>query len=458
MWPTRIRLPFAALLAGLLALAPGGVRCARADDGREAVSDAASALGKELVDMLRSGLFGEAADRLDDAARATLAASPGVAWSVTVTFAERAVDVVRSDGDVANRLVAVVPALVGADDTGPPASGVRAVGQLLASVHGRLQAAPVPLGRTKAAVAKLVTLDKKLASVPSVVEGAYRLARHVASLRGEEADAWGAMLDVAGALRSLRKPGPEDEAFARDIGVGELSHGLLLAARGGEDAAARTLLDRGIDTLAARGFGAKRVAGRWTDETALFNRAMTRAKALGSTTKRTWITDDHKFWADRLTTKVPAFAGWSASRTDSEQDYGLLVRKRATDTIEIQVWGYNGWTEYAMGDGSTVPGENVDGFLKKDMRLDHELLVKVRSESRAAGALSPTIRAQKGYEIEGIDAGGTPVRHRNWYFRHSLAVRRYFNVSVTQSGTYDEKDPELLFVLNGLREGGEGEK
>jgi hypothetical protein len=56
--------------------------------------------------------------------------------------------------------------------------------------------------------------------------------------------------------------------------------------------------------------------------------------------------------------------------------------------------------------------------------------------------------------LKGIRLDGVPARYRNWYFRHSIADRRYFNVSVAQTGAYDEKDPELVFLLDSLEERG----
>ena len=71
---------------------------------------------------------------------------------------------------------------------------------------------------------------------------------------------------------------------------------------------------------------------------------------------------------------------------------------------------------------------------------------------RTAGALSPSIKDTKGYELKGLDADGVATRYREWSFRRLKRLKWHINVSLTQTGAISDADPELLFVLESFEE------
>ena len=239
--------------------------------------------------------------------------------------------------------------------------------------------------------------------------------------------------------------------FAHTVASAELQWGLLAPAA--DAPTARQLLERSLATFIAWGWAEQRENGEWPPDAGLFNRALTAAKSLGGAAKTAYMSDTFKSRTGALWAKVPALSGWTWTYGASDRDSGKLVRDRPVGgKIEIQIWGYNGSTEYTMADGSVIPGENIDGFLKKAMKDNRDSLTKLSREIRTSGPLSATIKESKGYDLKGLDTAGVPTRYRDWYFKYSRLLKRYFAVCLTQSGAHSEKDPELLFFLDSIEE------
>ncbi len=311
---------------------------------------------------------------------------------------------------------------------------------------GRLHERPAPLADVRKALAARRKLDPRLPPAQPTYVALAKLAHLVATRAPSDADAWGAVLVVAEPLRTMDPP---DEALTRAFADAALERGLLLAPA--DAAAARPVLEQGLATYERRQWARPAKDGSWPDGTALFHRALTAAKRLGGAAKVEYAYQLFKSRGEKLVAKVPVLRGWDWSYTKDDQDYGKLVRDRpGIDKIEIQLWGYNGWPEYSFSDGSVVPGENLDGFLKRGMKADRASLVSVTREARTNDAVNAVLKGTKGYEIKGISVDGVPTRYRNWFCKDPFELKRFFNVAVTQTGTYDEKDPELLFVLDSI--------
>lgn len=405
-------------------------------------------LVEEVNYDLEGGRHAAALERLDPAACTALSAAPTAAYDIVVMVVRTLPAALKSDPKAASALVERLRSLVGAEDRSPHAAGMRAIGDLARSITGRLHAASTPVADARTAIATLKKLETKLPGLDRVFADTFAIAQFVASVRPADADVWAVLLAAADPLRKARA---DDEAFANTIASAELEWGTLAPAS--EAAAVRPALERSLATFAAHGWAEQVKDGRWTEDTRLFNRALSAAKNLGSATKIPYVSSVFKSRTGALTANVPAYSGWTWSYGDSNQDNGKLVRKTAEGgEIEIQIWGYNGSTEYTMADGSVIPGENIDGFLKKHVKDDRDSLTKISRDIRTTGPLSATIKESRGYDLKGLSILGVPTRYRSWYFKYSIYLKRYFNVSLTQTGNYSEKDPELLFLLDSIEE------
>lgn len=408
--------------------------------------EATRAQAREVIGQLESDQFSQAAERLDADACAALAASPKVAYEVAVAVIRKYADALRKDPPSAVLLLERLASTTAAEDVSPSAIAVRAIARLLGSLTGRLYGRPATLEDVRTPVSALGKLEAKLPPTVPVYDAALAVGWQVATARPTDPDAWGAMLVVA---EPHQKERGADEAYAYTVSLAELQRGVLLAAT--DPATARPLLERSLATFAVRGWVAKQRNGTWPPDAGLFNRGVSAAKSMGSTSKVSYLWDAFIGRDGRIATKVPVSSGWTWSIGESDQDFGRLVRERADGgKIEIRIWGYSIYAEYKSSDGTSTPGENLDGFIKKGMKADRESLDKVTREIRVSSPLSAAFPDTKGYEIKGLGPDGVPTRYRNWFFRSTL-IRLYLDVSLTQTGEYSEQDPELLFVLGSMQ-------
>lgn len=432
----------AAMLLGLVARAP------RTHGGDAPPPPAGPAetieLAKKVKVKLHFACFADAAALLDDEARALLAKTPTVAHDLALEIAVEMANALRKDAPSVPTLVDGLRGMASEQDPSPHAAAVRALHALLAALTGRLYERPATVADVRAAVEGLRAGGSKVVTPMPVLFALLRLARLVAERAQTDADAWEAVLVVGDLLRRVEGSRVEIDA---QLTTALLERGLLLAP----DPAARTVLEQGLKLGYDGRFRSpprKRVAGDWPEDTAMYNRAVTAAKRLGGAAKFPFAADDFQPRSESVHAKIPALSGWTWSSTGSDQDHGKIVRDRpGVDRVEIQIWGYNGWTEYKSPDGTMTPGENLDGFLKKAMKADRDSLTGITRDTRTSDALNASIQATKGYELKGLGPDGTPTRYRNWFFNHTRMLKRYFNVALTQTGSYDEKDPQVLHIL-----------
>ncbi|MCC7140040.1 MAG: hypothetical protein IT460_16590 [Planctomycetes bacterium] len=185
----------------------------------------------------------------------------------------------------------------------------------------------------------------------------------------------------------------------------------------------------------------------------LFNRAVTRARALKLGLKVGYVTDERRTASGVLAFDVPRACGWKPQEVDGEQEEGTWVRDRGvSDLSELRVWKYSTSVDYVGEGGKTIGGDNVGARMRKYFEADKASLVKTKKATPTIARLSKRVPDGRGYEVRGEDDLGHDVWYREWYFKPEGSPGFVVVVSMRREGVILDPDPEIDAILESMRE------
>jgi hypothetical protein len=187
----------------------------------------------------------------------------------------------------------------------------------------------------------------------------------------------------------------------------------------------------------------------------LYNRCVSEAKRVGGSGKFEFKFETQRSPNGWFEFDWPKYSGWRKDEMDGERDIFRLVRGAPRSGYALKMEHYRHDTNYKVDDVHSIGGENKSGMAKYDH--DHYILpmfTKVAKDDRnAKGKLSSRYTETNGFEIRGTDKDGDSLRVRAWYFfgkvnKHTMVLTLF------QVGSVKERDPQIEFVLESLREPG----
>jgi hypothetical protein len=377
-----------------------------------------------------------------------VAAKPAEAVRLCRTVADKFLTTIRNDQAQAP----AVALRVGKKASADPAAGADGARAL---VFGRLAVAAtsLALGNTVAATEwnePLATIKPLAAGRPDGEDDLELCAETILYAVDDDAPDEAALRAAADVAAFAHK------TFAQSTKLDSLSLKAEVALACGlaytKPAEGKAALPKVLATLTARGAA---VDGD-KDLTAAWNSCVTQLKRLGGGTKVEFKFETQKSPNGWFEFDWPKESGWEQETEIDDKDGVLVIHRsrgaRSDYILDMTSWRHD--TNYHIDEVHSIGGENKAGLAK----WRHDELLKLfakaqKDDKNAKGKLSDKYTAVNGFEIRGTNPDGKELRYRGWCF-YPVNQKCTVFLMLTQIGAVKEKDPQLEFVLESLREPG----